>query len=317
MEETSNLTKQRCEPEASERNGVDGPAQVPMPMVKRILVGVGTFTALGLVLWADKLCSYGAVLAAVCAALTVGGLLEFCRMLRLIGVEVSRLLVAAAGTALLLVLWFGWALQSDPACPRWLADPGTAALALLILTVLGMLAARASAGRIEGSAEAAAFAALGLLYVPVPLAFMGALHAQWGLKAVVTAVVVCKSTDVGGYLAGRTIGGPLLAPVVSPRKTVAGAIGALVAAVLASCVLALLHVSAMGLPLAVLYGVLMTLVAITGDLAESVLKRRAGMKDSGRLLPGQGGVLDMIDDVIFAAPFSWLFFLLAAPGLLP
>ena len=169
-------------------------------------------------------------------------------------------------------------------------------------------------GQVEKSIGRAGAFAFGLVYIPVMLGFLGGLRVRWGVPGVVTVLAVCKLTDIGAYYAGTFIGGPRLAPRVSPRKTWAGAIGGTTAAVVMSLALSAIHLSPLSLPIAALYGLMLGPVAVLGDLAESLMKRQAGVKDSGNLLHGYGGVLDIIDDVLFAVPFSYLFFAVALAG---
>lgn len=114
-----------------------------------------------------------------------------------------------------------------------------------------------------------------------------------GFLAVVWLILVVAGTDIGGYFGGRLIGGPKLWPRISPKKTWAGVVGGLVLAALAGTALA----AATGVPVGwlALFSVLVALVAMAGDLAESALKRHFGVKESGRLLPGHGGALDRFD----------------------
>ncbi len=117
------------------------------------------------------------------------------------------------------------------------------------------------------------------------------------------------SSDTGAYFAGRLIGGPKLIPAVSPGKTVAGAVGGVVlSVVMAFAFVRLLLVphAQLGLtPLGiVVFGIGISLVAQTGDLVESLLKREAGVKDSSSLLPGHGGLLDRIDSVLYVLPVA-------------
>jgi len=108
------------------------------------------------------------------------------------------------------------------------------------------------------------------------------------------------ATDVGAYFAGRGIGGPKLSPRFSPNKTWAGLGGGVAAAALVGLVASLLLGAGSPLLLALLSG-LLAVVAQAGDIAESALKRRAGVKDSGTLIPGHGGVLDRVDGLAAAA----------------
>lgn len=115
------------------------------------------------------------------------------------------------------------------------------------------------------------------------------------------ALLTAWFSDSGGYFAGKFIGGPKLYPAVSPNKTwagaVGGALGSMIAAVFASTVFLKTLPLVSGIVVCVLAGV----VGQLGDLAESVLKRSAGVKDSGALLPGHGGILDRVDALIFCA----------------
>jgi len=116
----------------------------------------------------------------------------------------------------------------------------------------------------------------------------------FGLTAMLFIFAVVWGTDIAAYFAGRAIGGPKLAPSISPNKTWSGAIGGLTAALVAALVVArYLPGSSIGWLLAV--GCLLSIVSQIGDLAESAMKRRFGVKDTGRLIPGHGGVMDRLD----------------------
>jgi len=152
--------------------------------------------------------------------------------------------------------------------------------------------------------------ALGVVYVCVPTMALIFLREQMpgglGLLLAFWALSLVWATDIGAYFAGRAIGGPKLAPRVSPSKTWAGLGGG----VLAALVLGFVLHRFMGLPiqLAAASG-LLAVAAQLGDLLESAMKRRAGVKDSGTLLPGHGGVMDRLDGVATAAPLAALLYL--------
>jgi len=138
--------------------------------------------------------------------------------------------------------------------------------------------------------------AWGFLYIAVPA--FALLVLSWTFYGLVLwAMVVTWSTDIGAYAAGRAIGGPKLAPRISPNKTWAGLIGGVMAAALFGWLVATLEIFALGAPFLWLGG-LMAVAAQLGDLYESWEKRRAGVKDSGTLLPGHGGVLDRVDGLL-------------------
>lgn len=147
--------------------------------------------------------------------------------------------------------------------------------------------------------------ALGIFYVCIPvmaLLFLRSLGSNGtGLLLAFWTLGLVWATDIGAYFTGRSLGGPKLAPRVSPSKTWSGLGGGIAAALLFGFALHCFF----GLPavLAAASG-LLAVAAQLGDLLESWMKRRAGVKDSGRLLPGHGGVMDRLDGVVAAAPLA-------------
>jgi phosphatidate cytidylyltransferase len=142
---------------------------------------------------------------------------------------------------------------------------------------------------------------LGYFYVVVPCIAIGALRADpaVGLQQIFWIVALVIAADTGAYIAGRSIGGPKLAPRISPNKTWAGLGGAVVSAAVVGVITAVL----MDMPVAILAVVsgLMGIVAQAGDLAESAFKRHFGVKDASNIIPGHGGALDRVDGLIAVA----------------
>jgi phosphatidate cytidylyltransferase len=135
----------------------------------------------------------------------------------------------------------------------------------------------------------------------------------YGLMTIVTMITTVKMSDAAAYFVGKSFGTVKLAPALSPGKTVQGSIGGLVGGCVgAGIVVWFVSPVLLGIDLAkpwwwvFLYGVLVTMAGMFGDLAESLLKRDSGTKDSSTWLPGLGGVLDVIDSLVFAAPISFL-----------
>ncbi|NVN86349.1 MAG: phosphatidate cytidylyltransferase [Rhodopseudomonas sp.] len=126
-----------------------------------------------------------------------------------------------------------------------------------------------------------------------------------GFAALILILLVVWVTDIGGYFAGRGIGGPKLWPRVSPKKTWAGAIGGFLASLVIGAVFAAFGLGKL-LPLLMLAAVLSTISQI-GDLFESAVKRQFGVKDSSHIIPGHGGLLDRLDGYVAAAVFAALF----------
>ena len=138
-----------------------------------------------------------------------------------------------------------------------------------------------------------------------------AVGAAAGTALVGLPLVLTWASDIGAYFVGRALGKRKLIPSVSPGKTVAGAVGALIVTALVSWLYArfvLEPYAQLGLrPVwAVLFGLVVSVSAQVGDLAESLLKREGGVKDSSRLLPGHGGILDRFDSLLFVLPLAHL-----------
>lgn len=169
------------------------------------------------------------------------------------------------------------ALDADTLAPVAIGVVATIAIGL----VFGLVARRAAMG-------------WGFIYVGVPAFALAVLDWAWW-ELVLWLMLVTWSTDIFAYFAGRGIGGPKLAPKISPNKTWAGLLGGMLGAAFVAAVAGrLLDVDDlflwMGAPLA--------LLAQLGDLYESAVKRRRGVKDSGGLIPGHGGVLDRVDGLL-------------------
>ena len=155
---------------------------------------------------------------------------------------------------------------------------------------------------------------IGVLYLALPIWAFMALRSdsEWGLKAIIWCLVIVWATDTFAYFAGRTIGGPKLAPKLSPKKTWAGMGGAIVGASAASaafsiyCELPIWPLIAIAAQLAI--------IAQGGDIFESALKRHFGVKDSGDLIPGHGGVLDRVDGLLAVVSCAALLGYLHAPA---
>ena len=194
----------------------------------------------------------------------------------------SRIWAYAAPFAVLGVYWF------------FGVQYGLGALAVLAV-VIGVV--------VGGGIGGICLAAFGLPYVGLTMLALAWLHdslgAGWPLVFFVFFVV--WSTDIGAYAVGRTLKGPRLAPAISPNKTWSGFVGGLgFAAVVAVCLSKWLNGSRPWQVVVIAIG--LSLLGQGGDLFESAMKRKFGVKDSGNLIPGHGGMLDRIDALLWAAP---------------
>ena len=168
---------------------------------------------------------------------------------------------------------------------------------------------------------------LGTAYICLPLLALSSLYYTNGDDArtlVLWLVFVVWATDIGGYIVGKTLGGPKLCPAISPKKTWAGLLGAIGFAMLVAYVFAL-YLKAydyVSLPihhttrLLVFSAGILAVIAQIGDLFESFIKRKLGLKDSSNLIPGHGGLFDRVDGLIFAAGITALVVYLANEGVL-
>ena len=170
--------------------------------------------------------------------------------------------------------------DTETLSPTWLGFGGIAVLGLLV-----------------GLASRRPAVAVAILYVGIPTFAMLVLSSIW-VVLVFWVFVVTWATDIMAYFAGRSIGGPKLAPRISPNKTWAGLIGGIAGAALFGWLAASFFAME---PLFLWLGGPMGLIAQAGDLYESWIKRRAGVKDSGTILPGHGGVLDRLDGLLAVA----------------
>lgn len=177
------------------------------------------------------------------------------------------------------------------------------------IAVTGAMAATLLAGRQDQPHPL--WFGFGVVYAAVPcLAFLWLVHDPlYGWKVVFWLLAIVWATEVGAYVAGRAIGGPRLAPRISPNKTWAGVFGGLAAAAVAGAAIGAV-VPEVALGRLMLLSTLLALVAQSGDLFESAVKRRFGVKDASALIPGHGGLLDRVDGLIAGtlgvAAIAWL-----------
>jgi phosphatidate cytidylyltransferase len=182
-------------------------------------------------------------------------------------------------------------------------------LDLVLLTAVITIGALAVGGGQPGPAvlRNVAAAVLPIVYIGLPLGALAAVRALGGREALLLLMATIVISDSAQYYTGRALGRRALAPAISPKKTVEGAVGGLLIGTLAFIAGTRLIFPAASLVLTVLAGASIAALGIVGDLFESLLKRSAGVKDSGSIIPGHGGVLDRIDSWLFAAPVYYVF----------
>jgi phosphatidate cytidylyltransferase len=244
------------------------------------------------------------------------GTAELFGMGEAMGIRPFRPLGAALAAALVV---FATDQQTFPAAAPYQVG---AVFAAMIVSALASVGLR-SVG--ERPLEGAALTLFGPVYAGGGLAFAAFLRgldpggSSWlGAAFIAYPLTVTWIGDTAAYFGGIRFGRRKLSPVISPNKTVEGAIAGFTGSVLAGAlfgwlVFDLWHGTGVGMGLGALGAALIAPAAQVGDLAESLFKRQAGVKDSGRLLPGHGGVLDRFDAVLMALPVSWIYLAAIVP----
>ena len=155
--------------------------------------------------------------------------------------------------------------------------------------------------------QQAVLGAFSMVYIGMPLGMLAALQIARGWRATVLLIATVVVSDSLQFYTGRLFGKHPLAPAISPKKTIEGAVGGMVFGTIFAVLAGHRLFPSATVGRLVLLGVAVVILGICGDLFESRLKRAAGMKDSSALIPGHGGVLDRIDSHLFAAPAFYLF----------
>lgn len=224
------------------------------------------------------------------------GLFEFFTMLRAKGEPVHRLFGVVIGTGIPLVVHFQ------------LGSGRSGEVLFIVLACFGLFLIQFSRKDIPNALEGIALTLFGIMYVSWFLSFILKIRFDsHGNDLIAYILLVTKSSDVGAYLAGTRWGKHTLIPHISPRKTLEGTVGGIVASVLFSVALGGLLPFGPSLLERVVLGVLIGLAAECGDLSESLIKRACGAKDSGTRIPGFGGFLDLMDSVLFTVPLFYFY----------
>jgi len=228
------------------------------------------------------------VFAAVAAVLAF---IEYADLAAALGVRIPRAISGAAVVAACVAVAF------------W--PPPLDLVAISALIVIGSLAV-ASGHPGPDVLRDAASALFPVLYIGVPLGALAAVRFS-SREALVLLMATIVVSDSAQYYSGRAFGRRLLAPAISPKKTVEGAVGGMILGTLVMTLGARYLYPDAATPLLVLVSAAVVALGMVGDLFESLLKRSAGVKDSSSLIPGHGGVLDRIDSWLFAGPVFYVF----------
>jgi phosphatidate cytidylyltransferase len=305
----------------------------------RLILGALFIAALVGLCWLDFRASMpGAYLGPLAIGLSVLGAGELLAMFRQRGYQ-PLAWVVYGGTLITVVAAGAPAYLSNDMMVGSVGRLGWLAMGLaggLLLAMIGELLRYESPGRATLELSLASFAILymgGLMGFLMQLRLLGGgrfgADGRWGMLALISLIATVKMSDTGQYTAGRLLGRHKMAPRVSPGKTWEGVAGglvfAIVAAVLVFCWAArhivgpsagpvLSYTMAGAATRILVFAALLTAAGIIGDVAESLLKRDVGVKDSSTWLPGFGGVLDLLDSLLGAAPVAYLLWTLGVVG---
>jgi phosphatidate cytidylyltransferase len=240
------------------------------------------------------------LLACLLALISVIGISEFYRMALPKRVLESRL-AAVAGSALIFVPFAG--------TERY-ALPGVGLL-FVLFTLLFLFRIHT----IEEAAREIAFALLAFLYIPFLLMHLLLLRqTPFGVQWLFVIMLIVMTNDSAAYYSGSAFGKHRLYPLVSPKKSVEGAIGGLFGSLCGTLLAKFTFFPQLSFTDTIVTALVVGVVGQAGDLFESLLKRSFGVKDSGTLIPGHGGVLDRLDSILFAAPVTYYYVLFFFKG---
>ena len=258
------------------------------------------------------------VVAIATAAITVLALWEYFALGESIGHRAYRVwTIVCAGLLLVVQLLNNYDFYGSHEIHslfRWLAGEKPSVEWILFLFVLGLAAATLWTKRaLVEALPAAGISSSAMLLVAFPLSFAVELHGlgRVGPKLLLFALVITWMADTAAYFVGRAIGKHALAPHLSPKKTWEGSVGSMMGSLVVAWAFSywirmpLVHLLAMA--------AIGNVAGQMGDLLESAYKRSAGVKDSGGLLPGHGGVLDRIDALILCIPVVWYYIVIVNP----
>jgi phosphatidate cytidylyltransferase len=276
---------------------------------KRTFVSLSVVAVVALLVFFSYFPIVEIIITLLIAAIVVIGVWEFAHFCKAKNIQVSSLLMMLFGALEVLAIYlngvFAWAVEFP--------------IGVMLLAIFVFFCSRCH--RIPESISTIAVQFFAICYIAVPLGLMlkilyPGLSSHFNIRdgRVWFAYLICisKVTDIGAYFGGRLFGKRKLAPVLSPSKTIEGAIAGFVFAIALSVIFCFigkwLPNEVFELPLlnAILLGTVLSLGGQLGDLAESLLKRDAGVKDSNQL-PGLGGILDMFDSLLFTIPILFFY----------
>ena len=213
------------------------------------------------------------------------------------GLVTNKPLTAIATVAVMLATWLSGSLPE--------AFDATVPLTIIAIAMVASLLIFSRGRKVETAFASTAVVMLAIIYIGVLSGFLLLIGSDISIWMIGGVALVVKSCDIGAYFTGRAIGKHKLIPWLSPGKTIEGLVGGIIASMAAALILDAM----LGFPLewwwVLIMGAVLAVTGQAGDLTMSLFKRGAGIKDSSSLLPGLGGVMDVIDSLLLTAPLAW------------
>ena len=300
-------------------NGINPAAAAPAPALsrgqvfaRRLISSVILWTVVLLAIFSANPLVSAWFFLLIMFVLALTGLMEFYDLARKIGLPCFKGWGIFGGLLLMTSTFFylSRVIVPESIAPAEANDFETT---FLILFVLGLCIRQFLSRSNPEAITAIATTLFGLMYVPWLLNFIQKINFYPGIEGqyyVLYFILVTKFSDLGAYVTGSLFGRHKMIPRISPGKTWEGFAGAIVISTAASVAYAKIagaHLPGMNLLHAIVLGVVLSSAAVIGDLVESLFKREAGVKDSGRFFPGIGGILDLMDSLLFNAPLMYLY----------
>ena len=296
-------------------------------LVKRIIAATCMITLLAAAMWVDLYVFHDSIMLHL--VFLIGAFLsflEFWPLCRATGHQTFSVWGTLSGCSLVVVHYFTMRLATNPGTKESVQQAANLFSGTLAVAILGAFFLTARRSQFAASLGGVAVTCLGLLYIFYLPSFVlklrhlnqitglvGGPVPEWNLfghKMVVATIVLAKGCDVWAFLIGRVLGRHKAFPVLSPGKTVEGVAAGLIGSILTALFLrwepiSVLPASSFTFASACVLGFCIGFAGIMGDLAESLLKRSAGAKDAGHVVPGYGGTMDVVDSLMVAGPVAY------------
>jgi len=274
--------------------------EISTHLKQRLVLGSAGFAILLVAIYFSYTVPFRALFVFLNAAVICLALLEYYHLVQHKGFKPQMMLGMTCGMAYVISIYYAQKYEELTSLPH---------LVLLLTLVVFFLS---FFNQQPNPLANLAVSAFGIIYLVIPLSygikinyFYHSLEDGDGRLWLIYAFLLAKMTDTGAYFIGKVLGKTKLALMISPKKTVEGAIGGFGAAILTSLCFYFGAALKMTLWQSIVLGAVISLAAQFGDLAESLLKRDAGVKDSSSHLPGLGGILDIVDSLVFALPLMY------------